>query len=161
MNIERLRDLFDVDVEAGTLRRKVQAGNKAKASDAVGCQNSKGYLHLQVDRKFLLVHRVIFAIVNGHVPEQVDHINGNKLDNRPANLRAATHAENQRNARIRKANTSGVKGVSWLAPRSKWQARCKVNGRDHYLGIFSDLDAAAAAVKSFREHAHKEFARHG
>lgn len=164
MTLDRLREVFDLDEATGVLRWRAKPSRFArsiKVGDvAGGSPNSHGYLHVQLDGKQLKVHRVVFALANGFWPEQVDHVNGVKTDNRPDNLRAATNAENGCNVGLRADNASGFKGVSWHKRDSKWRAQCRVDGRKHHVGYFTDKDAAAAAVQTFREKHHKEFARH-
>lgn len=90
----------------------------------------------------------------------VDHINGNGLDNRRANLRPTDHAHNLRNQRLQARSKSGYKGVT--ANRDKWRAQIRLNGRDRYLGLFvRPEDAAraydAAAIELFGEFARPNF----
>lgn len=158
--IERLRAVFDLDAESGVLRWRVPTGNRIRVGGVAGHLDNKGYVQVQVDGKKLWAHRVVFAMVNGFWPEQVDHANGIGTDNRPENLRAATCAENSRNYRKPVTNTSGVKGVHWDRNRGRWRAYCRAGGRKHNLGSFVDLDAAASAVRAFREQHHGDFARH-
>ena len=104
----------------------------------------------------VLMHRVITAAPQG---VQVDHINGDGLDNRRDNLRLCTHAENLRNQRV-KPHSSKYKGVYWDARDGKWQAQIRIDGRKKNLGYFtSELDAGRAydeaAVKYFGEFARK------
>lgn len=99
------------------------------------------------------LHRVILGAAPGL---EVDHRDGNGLNNKRSNLRIATTAQNQRNQRISSVNTSGYKGVTWHSQRGKWQAQIKINGKVKYLGCFtSALDASAAyqsaAVDAFGE----------
>jgi hypothetical protein len=90
---------------------------------------------------------------------EVDHHDGNGLNCQRINLRIATHAENQRNQRLTKQNTSGFKGVGWNKRDKAWQARIKVNGKLKHLGYFSDpVDAYAAYCKASAE-MHGEFGR--
>lgn len=105
-------------------------------------------------RDTVRLHRVILAAPHG---AQCDHISGNGLDNRRANLRLATNAENQRNGRTRCDNTSGVKGV--CRHRGKWKAYIKANGRRKNLGLFSDIADAAAAYAAASAKLHGEFGR--
>jgi hypothetical protein len=91
----------------------------------------------------------------------VDHINGNGLDNRRSNLRLCTNAENQHNARLRRDNTSGHKGVNWNSRDAAWQAQVMVNGRRTSVGYFKNLDDAVAAIKAARAELHGEFANNG
>jgi hypothetical protein len=92
---------------------------------------------------------------------EVDHINGDKLDNRRANLRLATIGQNRQNAARRKDNTSGVKGVSWKRGENKWRARIVVDGKERHLGLFDRLEDAERAVRTGREALHGAFTCHG
>jgi hypothetical protein len=93
---------------------------------------------------------------------QVDHEDGNGLNNQRSNLRIASPTQNQGNARRRKDNTSGYKGVSWYRRTNKWKAHIRVDKKLRHLGYFIDLtDAAraydAAALEHFGEFAHLNF----
>lgn len=105
-------------------------------------------------------HKVIWEMHNGSIPDGmvIDHINHVTDDNRIENLRLASKSGNASNRRIQKNNTSGVPGVSWSKDSGKWQAKCKLNGRNHYLGLFDDLDEAELVVISARKRMHGEFA---
>lgn len=110
------------------------------------------------------LHRVILSRVVGRplrINEHVDHINGDGLDNRRANLRVATAAQNQANRKIPISNTSGYKGVSWHKKDCKWQAKIKVNYRTIYLGTFSDPEEAHAAYIAAAKKYFGEFASDG
>lgn len=160
MSIERFHELFDLDALSGVLRWRVSPSTKVKAGAIAGSNTEKGYLAVKIDKKRHLVHRVVFAMANGYLPEQVDHINGVRDDNRPTNLRAATYLQNNQNRRARKDSSSGVKGVCWNSRASKWEARVRANGKNNYLGLFCDVAEAKKVVCAFREQHHKEFARH-
>lgn len=113
------------------------------------CLNSAGYASRRISRnKSLFMHRFINKTLKGF---ETDHINGNKLDNRKENLRNVTHSRNQMHDRIPSNNTSGVKGVYFDKTRRKWLPRVKVNGKNIYLGIFSDLEEAKIARKQGEE----------
>ena len=77
----------------------------------------------------------------------VDHINGNKLDNRRCNLRICTQHHNSMNHSVRKNNTSGVTGVTWYKGRNKWHASIMINGKNKHLGYFNTLEEATEARK--------------
>lgn len=160
MNLERLNQLFELDADAGVLRRRVASNNRVRVGEVAGSPGAKGYLVAGVDGKKQRVHRVIFLMAYGWLPEQVDHINGNRLDNRPANLRAASGAQNRHNTRIPATNKSGAKGVHLHAQSGKWRARCQVNGKKYSLGIHESVQLASAAATEFREKFHGQFARH-
>ena len=102
------------------------------------------------------LHRVITDVPDG---VHVDHIDGDGLNCRRSNMRAATHTENMRNARIRRDNTSGAKGVCFDAYTGRWQAKIHVDGKTVHLGRFTELDDAAAAYRVASEKHHGKFGR--
>jgi len=89
----------------------------------------------------------------------VDHINGESLDNRRSNLRICTHAQNLRNKRLSKNNTSGFKGVNWNKNSDKWEVRIKTDGKSKCVGYFKCLLTAAKAYNEAAKKYHGEFAR--
>jgi hypothetical protein len=109
-------------------------------------------------------HRLAYLWVYGNVPNQIDHINGNKSDNRINNLRSCTDSENRRNSKKRKDNTSGYKGVSYFKKREKWNSRIGIileNGSRRYknLGYFNTKEEAYSAYCEAANLYHKEFKR--
>lgn len=105
--------------------------------------NHKGYRFGQVARQLVMAHRVIWKMVYGYDPDDIDHINGNRSDNRLMNLRNVTRAENLRNLSISKRNKSGVIGVA-LA-RGKWIAQIRIDGKSSHIGSFATKAEAARA----------------
>ena len=101
------------------------------------------------------MHRVIMGEPIGLV---IDHINHDTLDNRRANLRACTHAENQRNRRSVPNTTSKYLGVCWYKQTGKWRAQIKSNGKKIGLGYFSNEADAAIAYNDAAKLYHGEFA---
>ena len=120
--------------------------------------NDRGYLIIGSWK----VHDVVWEQFNGKKPKgfQIDHINGNKLDNRIENLRLATYAENQWNAKTRVDNKSGVKGVSWHKATQKWRAQIKQNKVLYDLGVHDTIEKAKEVVQKKRIELHGEFTRH-
>lgn len=97
-------------------------------------------------RQRVYMHRIVFAnLFTMSFKEYVDHINGNKLDNRRKNLRFADKSQNGANSKLAKDNTSGYKGVTWHKQTRKWQAQIQVKGKNKYLGIFKFRVLAARA----------------
>lgn len=103
-----------------------------------------GYLRMKYKGKAWLVHRLIFILEHGHLPEFIDHINKIKVDNRVENLRACGYkGENTVNSKIRADNTSGYRGVTKVTNSKSWQASIFQKGRRQYLGSFADPKDAA------------------
>lgn len=121
-----------------------------------GCPNSDGYIKILIDGQYYSAHRVAWLIATGETvayPDfEIDHINGDRADNRLSNLRKVTKSENQRNSGQRSNNTSGVHGVNWK-PRNdgysgSWVARIWNGPRHVYLGSFKEKKHAEIARKA-------------
>lgn len=108
------------------------------------------------ERKYELLHRLVVGAKRGEI---VDHVNGDKLDNRRGNLRICTHVENTQNRGPSKTNSSGFKGV-WFDPRrKKFRANVRAQNKKHSLGSFDTADEAAQAYNAAALRLHGEFAR--
>ena len=117
-------------------RIKVNKGGKSKVGDLLGYKEKTGYLAFYVCGKKYLAHRLAWLFVNGAWPKnQIDHINGDKVDNRISNLREVTNGENQQNLkRCKSHNKSGYLGVS--KNKKKWKAEIAAGGRKYHIGTF-------------------------
>lgn len=93
-------------------------------------------------RTNISLHRLIMDFPIGM---DIDHINGNQLDNRRANLRICEHRLNSRNNRLAKNNSSGFSGVRWDKERKKWTARIKIDYKDKHLGRYDTIEEAISA----------------
>jgi len=131
------------------------------ASKPIGNLTTGGYRTVGWKYKKWAVHRLVFLIVHGYLPPDVDHINGNRDDNRVENLRAASRSDNLKNARKRCDNTSGVKGVHWDSQRGKWKAEIKVNGKKLFLGFADNPQDLTPVVCAARKQHHGAFANDG
>ena len=107
-------------------------------------------------RREVRLHRAIMTGLDGL---EVDHINGDGLDNRRSNLRAATHAQNSRNSRTPKNNTSGFKGVILDKPTGKWRAQIRLDGAQKHLGYFVTPEDAHTAYCKASAELHGEYGR--
>lgn len=108
-----------------------------------------GYMCGEIFNKPVSAHRVAFTIYHGKRPDgEVDHINGNRSDNRISNLRDTTRTVNARNMKKSAANQSGVTGVSFYKSSGRWQSRIMADGKYLHLGYFDRFDDAVSARKS-------------
>lgn len=148
-----------LEYRGGDLYWKVDRSSSVKAGDKAGGINQKGYKRLKIDGVTYQFHRVVFLMHYDFMPETVDHINMDKLDNRIENLRPASVSENSKN-RIGNRGMSGVKGVSWHKKARKWIANITVNNIKKHLGYFDDVELAALVTEEARNKYHGEFARH-
>ena len=104
-------------------------------------------------------HRLIFMLHNGFMPQEIDHINGDRADNRIENLRAVTRSENQCNRGVLANNTSGYAGVSWHKKSKAWVVRVMKNGKTRMLGYFKDIELAGLVAEEARSLYHGKFAK--
>ena len=135
---QRLREILVYCQDTGLFRWRAYGGVPA------GSDSGDGYIRIGVDGRLYFAQRLAWLYVNGQWPENdVDHINGQRADNRLCNLRRATRSQNNINAVRPKDNTSGYKGV--MASRGKWLARIGVNRKKVFLGRFDSIEDAAQA----------------
>ena len=146
----------------GEIYWRVDRGwNKTTGKVAGGKSVASGYRVCSIGNKNELVHRIIFMMHNGYLPEEIDHIDGNPLNNRIENLREANRKTNGQNRKTQTNNTSGVKNVSWHKSAGKWNVRVEVNRKRHNFGLFDDLELAELVAIEARNKYHGAFAHHG
>lgn len=107
---------------------KQKAFNTRFAGKTAGNVGKRGYLRVSISGKYYYVHRIIFLFTKDYLPDEIDHINGDKLDNSESNLRDATHQENTRNVKST-VGSSKYKGVSWSVDKQKWRVYCTDESR--------------------------------
>ena len=160
-DLETLDRLLRLDPETGILWWRVKVPKMRPGGYAGSARGSRGYRSIMICGILYPVHRVVWKLHwREEPPEYIDHENRVRTDNRPENLRVATAAENQANAKTPRNNTSGIKGVCYHKGQKAWMASFRLNGKDVYLGCYSTREEAGAVVQAAREKAHGEFARH-
>jgi hypothetical protein len=112
--------------------------------------SGKGYTRARLFGKYYLSHRIIWFYKTGEWPEEIDHINHDKVDNRWMNLRNVSHADNLKNKPRQRNNTSGHTGVHLCLDTNKYRAKIAIDGKKKCLGRFSTLEKAAAAYEEAR-----------
>lgn len=143
----RLKELFCYDPDTGIFTRRISTNTHNKAGEVAGCRQSTGYINIGADKRFYKAHRLAWLYVYGDWPDGfIDHINGVRDDNRIANLRIATNAENAQNQRKpRTNNKSGFLGVHFQ-PKKKLYAACiMIDGKSRTIGRFKKAEDAHQA----------------
>lgn len=118
------------------------AGKKAGFID-----NSDGYHKIAILGNRIASHRLAWLYMTGEWPINIDHINGDRADNRWINLRNVSKVENNKNKRRSVNNSSGTTGVSWNSAMKKWHSQISHLGKRKHLGFFEDLEEAVNARK--------------
>lgn len=134
-------------------------GHFLKGKEA-GQLNKYGYYYVVFKQKRYRLHRLIYMYHHGELPQFIDHIDNNPVNNRIENLRPATHKQNMQNMKKPRSNTSGVKNVSWSKAAKKWGVRMTIGNVHKHIGLFEDLELAELVAMEARLKFHKQFARH-
>lgn len=168
LTAEFVKSIFDYDLLSGLFRWKERIDvapqwadrwNRRYAGKIAGTLDGKGHLYVRIFRRRYYLHRLAWLIVTGDWPARdIDHRDTDGTNNRFANLRQATDAQNNFNRPKRRDNTSGYKGVTFHKGTAKWLAQIKAGRSKRYLGLF-DLpeDAHVAYCEAARE-LHGDFA---
>lgn len=150
---EYYAEFWNVDLETGIVTWKKSRGG-TKVGEPVGNllkEKNTSYrqvcIRLNGKTKKYQLHRILVALREGReISElQVDHIDGNGLNNRSDNLRLVTNQENTKNRKLNSNNLSGYSGVYWNKACQKWRACIKADGKLKHLGLFDKLEDAVAA----------------
>jgi hypothetical protein len=143
--VRRTPDMFSDEGQRST-SRCARWNSRYAEKEAFTSIGSGGYRIGKIFKKHFLAHRVIWAMQNGHWPkDHIDHVSGDRTDNRIENIRDAGRRENNRNQKRRSDNTSGVTGVSFMKQTGKWTAYINSDAGFVYLGVYSEKAAAISA----------------
>jgi hypothetical protein len=154
MTPDQVHQLFEY--RDGRLHHRT-ASRGRKVGDAAGCVNGTGYRRIGIGGRYYTEHALVFLMFHGHVPKEIDHINGNRADNRIENLRSVTRSQNQYNKRQQR-NVSGYRGVTWHKKTGKWLVRVGLNNKNKSLGYYDDLEFAALVAEEGRSLHYGQFA---
>jgi len=148
---ERLKELFMFNSKTGTLTRRVSG----KPADFI---NERGYGRVYIDVGLYFTHRIIWKLVHGYDPLDIDHINGNRSDNRLSNLRNVTTQENNRNVGLSKRNSSSYTGVVFSQKLNQWRVFIAVDKRKISGGCYKSKVEAVLAFNKLAFELHGELA---
>ena len=152
-----LHELYTYDADQGKLIYKRHTNNRVKVGNVVGCIGAYGYRVARIQGVTYKHSRLVWLFNTGSLPsDTIDHINGNRDDDRMENLRAVTQAENRKNCAISSQNTSGIQGVSLYKRTGRWRAHIGDGKKSIHLGYFKTRDEAV----NVRLQAEVEFGYH-
>ena len=160
-SVEYLNEIFEYDFDNGKLywKKSGKGIKKSKLSVGAGYINKHdGYVSISVNGTEYKAHRLIWKMFYGYDPKEVDHINGNRSDNRIENLREVTRSQNSMNQHGVRKNSSGVRGVGWDKFTSKWRVRITKEGKVERLGRYKNLEDAIQVRKDAEIRLFKEYA---
>ena len=155
---ERVKELFDYE-DGHLIWKEDRRANKIKGQRA-GTTNKDRYVEIKIENKLYRAHRLIFLWHWGYLPDILDHIDGDFLNNKVGNLRECTKSENGCNSKTYSTNTSGVKGVHRRKDSGRWVATIGFEGKRYHGGYHDSIEDAEEAVKALREEHHGNFHRH-
>jgi len=159
LSVSDLADVLSYDPETGGLLWTKRVSNNVFAGMKAGVVNGQGYVVFQYRKVQLQAHRVAWALHCGNWPVAgIDHINGDRSDNRIKNLREANQSQNSANRRLQPNNKCGFKGVR--EKLGKWEAAIW-DGKSVYLGRYDSPEAAHQAYVTEAKRLFGEFARGG
>lgn len=157
---ERLKECLSYDPGSGDFAALVDR-RLYKAGDVFRTVNSSGYIRIRIDGVYYYAHRLAWMYVHGEwPPADVDHINGDRADNRMCNLRLATRKENLQNRSASRSSATKVKGVDYHAGMRKYRVRIRSEGKRFTVGYFDSVEEAAIAYEKAAAELHGEFAAH-
>ena len=146
----------------GDLYWKISPSKNVKTGSFAGSNTGYGkqpYKVVMINGKHIRKHKIIFLMHYGYLPTHIDHIDGNKLNNKIENLRAATASQNRMNSSVSSRNQVGIKGVSKGKKIGTWTSQICVNKKRTHLGTFKTQEEAAIAYQKAAQEFFGEFAR--
>ncbi len=162
----KLKELASYNPETGIFTRLTSSGGN-KVGTTIGCLDSLGYVKCSILGKQTHTHRLAFLYMTGSIPKEVDHIDGDRSNNRWNNLREVTRGQNQYNSKLHRDSTSNVKGLSYHKENGVWKACVIFEGTQYTksLAASEDCEITKAVLTGWlmgvRELLHKEFTNHG
>lgn len=159
LSLKDFKEHLEYDRKNGVFYRK-KSNNQNKVGDIVGNKRKNGYVIAKIKGHNILVHRLVWLFEHGEWPnELLDHIDGDKSNNKINNLRPATYTQNKLNSKTSKNNKIGLKGVQLHQKSGKYRARIFHNKRHVSLGLYNTPEEAHAAYVAKAKELHQEFMR--
>ena len=144
LTLDRARELLDYDSDTGDFTRRVSVCGRGMAGKVTGTTTVHGYIRVGIDGRSYAAHRLAWLFVHGRWPEyQIDHVNGDRADNRLRNLREVTSRQNCQNLRCHREGR--LPGAIRDRRLGIWKASIKVGGRRVHIGVFPNAEEASRA----------------
>lgn len=154
----QLKELFEYNPETGWFTNRFSRG-RAKEGARAGAETGHGYRRIVIDYIKHYEHHLAWLYINCEYPDEIDHINGNRSDNRIVNLRSCSRTQNNFNAE-RATGESGLKGAYLDKRNLQWYSKIQLGGQVKFLGNHGSAEEAHAAFMQAAELYHGEFAFH-
>ena len=155
LTLDRLKKVLSYNRTTGVFHWRISTSNRIAKGSIAGRDNGNGYRRVMIDCKQYYEHRLAWMHEHGTMPDgEIDHVNGDRSDNRICNLREALHCENSQNQPRRSTNTSGKHGVSWHKSCGRWVAYIVKDGKKRHLGLFDFVEDAGRAYLSAKSNLH-------
>lgn len=145
-----LKAALSYDPEMGLFHWREKVSRKVVVGSVAGSRTWAGYTQITLFGHVCLAHRLAWLYMTGEWPSEVDHVNGDRRDNRWCNLRECTAAQNRQNR-----SASHVRGYTYYKPTGKWQARIKKDGKSIALGYYRTAEEASAAYRRAKTALHE------
>jgi hypothetical protein len=160
--IQRLKEVLRYEPATGKFYRVGRSDQRTRSDKPAGALNTSGHRQIKIDGGFWLAHRIAWAFHYGEDPgdREVDHINGNRDDNRIENLRLATLEQQGGNRKVHRSNSSGHPGVHWSKKEGKWLAYIGGATGRRRLGLFKSKQEAVKVRRRAAEERWGEYAAH-
>lgn len=154
---EEIEVHLEYDKENGCFYRK-QLHQKMPAGSIVGCKKANGYIYVGLFKKHIFCHRLVWFFEHGEWPTKViDHIDGDKTNNKITNLRLATYSQSSMHRKVMSNSKSQLKGVIFIKRKNRYRATIRCNNKRIYLGYYKTAEEAHVAYVAKAKELHKEF----
>ena len=144
----RIKEILNYNSNTGFLTWTVSRSSRCIAGAEINGRRKDGYVCIGIDGVLYRAHRIIWLLSYGEMPDEIDHINGIRDDNRLCNLRSVTRQENAQNSRLKNTNANGINGVHFYKRTENWMVAIYFEYEKIHLGYFDNFFDACCARKS-------------
>ena len=158
ISLKKLRELLNYNPKTGVFIWRVNKSQRVRAGMEAGTRH-QGYIRIIINRKAYLAHRLAWFYTYGYFPDELDHRDLNRSNNKINNLRECTGSQNRCNRYVYCNNILGIKGIRYKEKKGLYEARISINGKTIHIGSSKCLEKAKEIYAKALPMYHKEFAR--